>query len=74
MTETARLHETTKQRWTARLLTAVCEKCFAWICQFPTGFYTPETMMFMNYTGFGIEETVTFQIISRIKQDARYEK
>lgn len=74
MTQIMEEQEAMNQGWIAWLLTVVCEKCFAWICHFPTGSITPEAMMFMNYTGFGVEEAMAYQHFNRIKLDATSEK
>ena len=59
-----------KQRLVKRLLSAVLKKSFAWLSQYPVGVGTPETMMFLNYTGvFGLEEAITYQSLSRFKED-----
>lgn len=67
MNEIAMIQEVEKQGIVKRFLTAVLEKSFAWFSEYPLGLGTPETMMFMNYIGIGMEEALTYQSITHIK-------
>ena len=64
------IQKVNEQRLVKRLLLAVLKKSFAWLSQYPVGVSVPETMMFLNYTGmFGLEEAITYQSLSRYKED-----
>ncbi len=66
-------HETEKQNWMMRLLTAASEKWLAWICQSEMGLCPHETRMFTYYSGLGsnigLEEAMMCESIAYMKWD-----
>ena len=66
-------HETEKQGWMMRLVTAVCEKCLAWICRSEIHMSPVDAHMFLYYSGFsssiGLEETMMAESLVRMKWD-----
>ena len=69
MNEMTVTQEMIKQGWMMRLLTAVGEWLFKWICLFEWGMSPYETRMFMIHNGFGWDETMMVETLMRAKQD-----
>lgn len=67
MNETAKKHEVAKQGWLMRLVTAVGEKLFAWLCQSEMGMPPYESQMFMLHSGIGWEEAASYHYIAHAK-------
>ena len=51
------------------MLTAVAEKLFAGFCTYEIGAGPYETTMFMHYSGYGWEEAMMAQSLTRLKMD-----
>lgn len=68
MNETMKEQDRVKQGWLMRLVTAVGEKLFAWLCQGEMGMSPYESQMFMLHSGIGWEEAATYQFIAQAKQ------
>lgn len=68
MNQTMKNQQNEKQGILGRMFKAVLKKTFGWFCQYPLGTGSPETMMFMNYSGLGIEDALTYQSISLLRQ------
>ena len=67
MNEMAKKQEMAKQGWLMRLVTAVGEKLFTWLCQGEMGLSPYESQMFMLHSGIGWEEAATYHYIAQAK-------
>lgn len=59
--------EMEKQGWMKQWVTAVFRNLFAGLCLYGMSISPHEAQMFMNYTGFGVEEAMMAESLARMK-------
>ncbi len=62
-------NENERQGLVKRILSAVFNKSFNWLCQNNIGMSPYDSYKFMSYTGFGWEEAAYYQSLAQNKYD-----
>ena len=58
-----------KQGFIGRMTTAVCDKIVDWICENEMHLSPDESLIFMNYGGYGYDMNAMYHSIVRAKYD-----